>query len=146
MPRTSKPRWAAAARAAREWRRRPLAERAALLRNMAVQLRQNSDRLTRMITLEMGKPLAEARGEIEKSAWNCEYVAEHGASWLADEEVVTQARRSYVAYRPLGPIPCHPAVEFPGVAGLPLRDLRADGRQCVPAEGTRRTCRAARNW
>ncbi|MEJ0098550.1 MAG: aldehyde dehydrogenase family protein [Pseudomonadota bacterium] len=95
---------AAAARAARDWRRRTLAERAALLRNMAVQLRQNSDRLTRMITLEMGKPLAEARGEIEKSAWNCEYVAEHGAAWLADEEVVTQARRSYVAYRPLGPV------------------------------------------
>ncbi len=95
---------AAAARAARDWRRRPLAERAALLRNMATQLRQNSERLTRMITLEMGKPLAEARGEIEKSAWNCEYVAEHGAAWLADEEVATQARRSYVAYRPLGPI------------------------------------------
>jgi succinate-semialdehyde dehydrogenase len=95
---------AAAARAAQDWRRRPLTERAALLRNMAVQLRQNSDRLARMVTLEMGKPLAEARGEVEKSAFNCEYVAEHGATWLADEDVVTQARRSYVSYQPLGPI------------------------------------------
>jgi succinate-semialdehyde dehydrogenase len=95
---------AAAARAAQAWRRTPLAERAALLRSMATELRRNTDRLARMITLEMGKPLAEARGEVEKSAWNCEYVAEHGAAWLADEEVATQARRSYVSWQPLGPV------------------------------------------
>jgi succinate-semialdehyde dehydrogenase len=93
-----------AALAARDWRKRSLAERAALLRGVAAQLRLNSDKLTRMITLEMGKPLAEAKGEVEKSAWNCEYVAEHGATWLADEEVATQARRSYVSYQPLGPV------------------------------------------
>jgi acyl-CoA reductase-like NAD-dependent aldehyde dehydrogenase len=94
----------AAARAAQGWRRRPLAERAALLRGMAAELRRNSEPLARMITLEMGKPLAEARGEVEKSAWNCEHVAEHGPAWLADEEVATQARRSYVSWLPLGPV------------------------------------------
>jgi succinate-semialdehyde dehydrogenase/glutarate-semialdehyde dehydrogenase len=92
----------AAERAATPWRRLAPGERAALLRNVAAQLRQNSDRLARLVTLEMGKPLAEAKGEVEKSAWNCEYVAEHGPAWLADEEVVTQARRSYISYLPMG--------------------------------------------
>jgi succinate-semialdehyde dehydrogenase len=95
---------AAAQTAARDWRLRPLAERAALLQSVAAQLRRNGEQLARTATLEMGKPLAEARGEVEKSAWNCEYVAEHGAAWLADEEVATQARRSYVAYQPLGAV------------------------------------------
>jgi acyl-CoA reductase-like NAD-dependent aldehyde dehydrogenase len=95
---------AAASRASREWRRRPLSERATLLRGMAAELRRNTDQLARMVTLEMGKPLAEARGEVEKSAWNCEYVADHGAAWLADENVATQARRSYVSYQPLGTV------------------------------------------
>src|SRR6185369_6550192 len=40
--------------------------------------------------------------EVEKSAWNCEYVAEQAPVWLADEMVATQARSSYVAHRPLG--------------------------------------------
>ncbi len=50
----------------------------------------------------MGKPLTEAEAEVEKSAWNCEYVAEHGPAWLADENVPTQVRSSYLAPRPLG--------------------------------------------
>lgn len=92
----------AASRAAADWRRQPTARRATLLREVARQMRQDSARLARCITLEMGKPLREAEAEVEKSAWNCEYVAEHGAAWLADEAVATQARSSYVAYRPLG--------------------------------------------
>jgi succinate-semialdehyde dehydrogenase/glutarate-semialdehyde dehydrogenase len=65
-------------------------------------LRTNKARLARCVTLEMGKPLAEAEAEVEKSAWNCEYVAEQGPGWLADEIVATQARSSYLAARPLG--------------------------------------------
>jgi succinate-semialdehyde dehydrogenase/glutarate-semialdehyde dehydrogenase len=72
------------------------------LRGIAAQLRQNKASLARNITLEMGKPLPEAEAEVEKSAWNCEYVAEHGPAWLADEVVATQARSSYVSHLPLG--------------------------------------------
>ena len=89
-------------RASRAWRSLPVTQRAALLRGIAAQLRQNKASLARNITLEMGKPLPEAEAEVEKSAWNCEYVAEHGPAWLADEVVTTQARSSYVAHLPLG--------------------------------------------
>ena len=92
----------AAARAAASWRRQSLTQRGDLLRAIAVQLRQNKSQLARSITLEMGKPLAEAEAEVEKSAWNCEYVAEQAPAWLADEPVATQARSSYVAHLPLG--------------------------------------------
>jgi len=84
------------------WRALGAARRAELLRAAATQLRQNKEHLARTITLEMGKPLAESLGEVEKSAWNCEYVAEHGPAWLTDEMVATHAQLSYVAHLPLG--------------------------------------------
>jgi succinate-semialdehyde dehydrogenase/glutarate-semialdehyde dehydrogenase len=88
--------------AAASWARRPASGRAGALRAIAAGLRASKDSLARTITLEMGKPLAEALAEVEKSAWNCEYVAEHGPGWLEDERVATQARASYVAHLPLG--------------------------------------------
>jgi succinate-semialdehyde dehydrogenase/glutarate-semialdehyde dehydrogenase len=56
------------------------------------------------MTEEMGKPIAQAEAEAEKCAWVCRYYAEHGADFLADEPVDTDAAKSYVAYEPLGPI------------------------------------------
>jgi len=89
-------------RAARLWRRHSTTLRSDLVRAIAAQLRANRSSLARTITLEMGKPLAEAEAEVEKSAWNCEFVAEHGPAWLEDETVATQARSSHVAHLPLG--------------------------------------------
>jgi acyl-CoA reductase-like NAD-dependent aldehyde dehydrogenase len=94
----------AAHRAAALWRQFGLTRRGDILRAAAVQLRASKDRLARCITQEMGKPLAEAQAEVEKSAWNCEYVAEHGPAWLADEFVPTSARSSYLGVRPLGTV------------------------------------------
>jgi succinate-semialdehyde dehydrogenase len=93
---------AAAHQAAATWGRLDVARRGDILRAVAAQLRSNKAKLAKLIALEMGKPIAEAEGEVEKSAWNCEYVAEHGPSWLADEIVPTHARASYLAARPLG--------------------------------------------
>jgi succinate-semialdehyde dehydrogenase/glutarate-semialdehyde dehydrogenase len=50
----------------------------------------------------MGKPLAEALGEVDKCAWNCEVVADSAEGWLADHEVPSAATRSWLAYDPLG--------------------------------------------
>jgi acyl-CoA reductase-like NAD-dependent aldehyde dehydrogenase len=89
-------------RAAAVWRQHSAAQRAEGLRNVARQLRQNKQALARLITIEMGKPLAESAAEVEKSAWNCEFVADNGPDWLADEKVSTQARDSYLSFQPLG--------------------------------------------
>ncbi len=86
------------------WRATSLAERGALLRGAASVLRSRRDEFARLITREMGKLLAESMAEIEKCATACDFYAEHAASFLADELVATDARRSLVACQPLGTV------------------------------------------
>ncbi|MBZ3900303.1 aldehyde dehydrogenase family protein [Streptomyces griseiscabiei] len=89
--------------AARAWARVPLAERAARIARLAGVLREHEDRLARLVTTEMGKPIGEAAGEVEKSAVTAEHYATHGPGILADEQVdVGEGARAWVAYEPLG--------------------------------------------
>jgi succinate-semialdehyde dehydrogenase/glutarate-semialdehyde dehydrogenase len=88
-----------------EWRARPLAERCELLRSLAATLRLNKAKLAREATLEMGKILREAEGEVEKSAVFCEYYAENAERLLAPQAIDGGgALENYVRYEPLGVI------------------------------------------
>ncbi|MFJ3055004.1 NAD-dependent succinate-semialdehyde dehydrogenase [Herbaspirillum sp. NPDC087042] len=91
-----------AAAAQRAWARRPVAERAGILVKVAAVLRAHKDRFARLITDEMGKPLAEAIGEIEKSAATCEFYAQAAPRYLADTPVASNATDSAVVYDPIG--------------------------------------------
>ncbi len=84
------------------WRQVPLAERCALLKKAATVLRDNLETYAQMITLEMGKPIVESRGEVVKCAWVCEYYANNAAAFLADEHIATDADKSFVKHDPLG--------------------------------------------
>ncbi len=86
------------------WQATSFAERARLLRNAAVELRNNTEYYAGIITLEMGKIVREARAEIEKCAWGCEFYAEHAETFLRDEIIQTDASSSYVSYPPLGTV------------------------------------------
>ena len=86
----------------RAWRERSLDQRAGPMRRLASLLRERADRYARLITIEMGKPLTEAKAEIEKCAWACEHFADNAKRYLADEEIPSSARRSLVAFEPLG--------------------------------------------
>lgn len=90
--------------AQRDWARTDFPERASLMKQAARLLRDRVGDLSRLITMEMGKPITEARTEIEKCAWVCEFYAEEAATFLAPEPVETDAARSYVGYFPLGSI------------------------------------------
>ena len=72
------------------------------MRGVARALRTRKAELARLMALEMGKPLNQGESEIEKCATTCEYFADHAARFLAQEEVSTDARRSFVLYQPLG--------------------------------------------
>ena len=86
------------------WRRTPVAARATLLVRLAAVLRDNAEAMARMITLEMGKPAAQARGEVEKCAQLCEWYAENGPAMLAPEPTQVPDAKAHIEYRPLGPI------------------------------------------
>ena len=71
---------------------------------LARALRDSADKMATMITLEMGKPITQARGEIEKCAQLCEWYAEHGPAMLNAESTLVEGGKARIEYRPLGPI------------------------------------------
>ncbi|GAA3927145.1 NAD-dependent succinate-semialdehyde dehydrogenase [Hymenobacter algoricola] len=91
-----------AATAARTWPRTSFAERARLMHRAADLLRARQDELARLMALEMGKPVADGRAEVQKCALTCDYYADHAEDFLRDEPIRTTAQRSFIAYEPLG--------------------------------------------
>ncbi|WP_460146766.1 aldehyde dehydrogenase family protein [Pseudomonas sp. S2_A02] len=88
----------------RVWRGTPVAQRAQRLNTLANVLRNNAEAMATMITLEMGKPISQARGEIEKCAQLCEWYAEHGPAMLTAEPTMVEGGKARIEYRPIGPI------------------------------------------
>ncbi|GAO35267.1 succinate-semialdehyde dehdyrogenase [Sulfuricella sp. T08] len=86
------------------WRITGLEQRAEALLHVAEILMANHDDYAALITREMGKPLREARAEVEKCALACDYYAHHAGELLTDEPIETDATRSYVSYPPLGTV------------------------------------------
>jgi succinate-semialdehyde dehydrogenase / glutarate-semialdehyde dehydrogenase len=84
------------------FRRLTFATRAAMMNKAAEILERDKEELGRLMTLEMGKTFRSAVDEAVKCAWACRYYAENAESYLADEEVSTNAKRSYVKYQPMG--------------------------------------------
>ncbi len=92
----------AAQQAFTTWRETPLAQRCRLLLAAARQLRDRQESLAELMCQEMGKPISQARSEIEKCASVCDYYAEQAESLLAPREVDTDSALSLVRYDPLG--------------------------------------------
>lgn len=88
----------------RQWRQVTVADRAAALRKVGGAMRARGEELAQMISLEMGKPIAQARGEVSKSANLCDWYAEHGPAMLATEATQVEDNKAVIEYRPLGPI------------------------------------------
>jgi len=93
-----------AARAFREYRKVPFAQRARLMLKAAEILENEKEPYARLMTSEMGKTFRSAVDEALKCAWACRYYAENAERFLADEVVETGVKRSFVRYQPLGPI------------------------------------------
>jgi succinate-semialdehyde dehydrogenase/glutarate-semialdehyde dehydrogenase len=86
------------------WEKIHLVKRSELMKNAANVLRKRKDELSRLMTLEMGKPFAQAKAEVEKCAWVCDYYAENAEQQLMNLEIKTDAALSYVSFQPLGVI------------------------------------------
>jgi len=100
-----------------EWKK-DIQKRAEYLYHVAHVFRQDSERLAKVMTNEMGRAIKEARSEVEKCAWVMEYFADNGRVFVTDEVVNTDARRSFITFEPLGVIGSIMPWNFPYWQGL----------------------------
>ena len=70
-----------------DWRQRSVVQRAAILRKAATLMRQQGDHLAGLLTLEMGKLIAEAKGEVTLSANILDYYADHAKTFLKPQAI-----------------------------------------------------------
>jgi len=85
-----------------EWKDTSFSHRSKLMTNAADVLRVKKEEYSRLMTLEMGKPITQSRAEVDKCAWVCEYYAENAGNILSDELIATDASKSFVTFQPLG--------------------------------------------
>ena len=85
-----------------KWKLKTYAERKTFMQKAADILREGVDKYAEILTLEMGKPIKQARAEVEKCAWVCEYYANNTEEILKKEIIETDAAESYVQFDPLG--------------------------------------------
>jgi len=88
----------------RQWKEVDISTRAQYFRRLAQILRHNKDKYSRLMTLEMGKPIKQSLTEVEKCAWTAEVYADNAAAWLEEETVQADGKSHFVAYEPIGTI------------------------------------------
>ncbi len=85
-----------------EWRKLSTAERKPYFQALAQELEAEKDFHGRTITREMGKPLKQAIGEIEKCAWVCRHYAENAESFLESVHKDFDDKTGIIRFEPLG--------------------------------------------
>lgn len=87
-----------------EWKNKSIKERVTILKKAGEIIKKNSRKYGELATKEMGKPIKQAVGEVEKCASVCDYYFENAEKFLADEIVKTENKKSFVSFEPLGVI------------------------------------------
>ena len=95
------------------WRQESYAARAAVLKKAAALLHAHVDDFARLLTLEMGKRIAEARNEVEFSALILGYYAERAESLLAPARLHPRLGAAHLESSPLGVLFCVEPWNFP---------------------------------
>ena len=85
-----------------QWRDTGFPQRRMVLARAAALMRERAPQLAELITLEMGKLIAQSQGEVALSAAILDYYAENAESFLAPETLVTPKGRAVVESSPLG--------------------------------------------
>jgi succinate-semialdehyde dehydrogenase / glutarate-semialdehyde dehydrogenase len=89
-------------RAFRSWAGRPFSERSKIIERSAQILRVKKEELARLATLEMGKRIAESRGEVELAASIMQYFADNAEAFLAPKKLNSIMGDAHLEYSPLG--------------------------------------------
>jgi acyl-CoA reductase-like NAD-dependent aldehyde dehydrogenase len=95
------------------WRRTSYIDRARIVERAAKLLLEDPDGFAGLETLEIGKRIAEARGEVKFSAAILSYYARHTEAFLAPEALEPAAGEAHMENSPLGVIFCVQRWNFP---------------------------------
>jgi succinate-semialdehyde dehydrogenase/glutarate-semialdehyde dehydrogenase len=86
------------------WKKKSYAERASIIGKAAKLMHENVDRFANHATIEMGKLINEARGEVKFSADILEYYAKNAAKFLAPVKLHPKEGEAYMESSPIGVI------------------------------------------
>ena len=95
------------------WRKTDVDARAAILHKAADLIRERAESIAVMLTMEQGKPIAEARGEVISSAGLFDYFAEEAKRSYGRVLVRPTGQRSIVIKQPVGPVASFTPWNFP---------------------------------
>lgn len=93
---------AAAEKAFRSWGALPFCDRSKIIGRSARILLEKKEELARLATLEMGKRIAESRGEVELSASILQYFADNAETFLTPKKLNSVMGEAHIEYSPLG--------------------------------------------
>ena len=85
-----------------DWSHRTFADRTVILKRAAALMRERSQSFAELITLEMGKLIAQSQGEVALSAAILDYYADHAEEFLAPEKLQTPKGEAMVESSPIG--------------------------------------------
>lgn len=89
--------------AQKAWQKRPAKERCVILQRWYELIMENQDDLGRLMTLEQGKPLAEAKGEVAYGASFIQWFAEEGKRTYGESiPAPTTDKRIVTIKQPIG--------------------------------------------
>ncbi|MEY4953280.1 MAG: hypothetical protein RL299_1704 [Pseudomonadota bacterium] len=95
------------------WRATPVETRAAVLKKTAALLRERAEGIAQLLTMEQGKTLAEARGEVASSAQLFDWCAEEASRIYGRTLVRPTGQRALVTRQPIGPVAAFSPWNFP---------------------------------
>ena len=104
---------AAAERGWPTWRARTPEERGALMHRAADLIRERTDQIAALLTIEQGKPIAEARGEVLSAAGLFDYFAEQGKRIDGRVAQRPSGQRALAMRQPVGPVAGFSPWNFP---------------------------------
>lgn len=106
-------------KAQKEWAKIGLSERIKVIQQFDDLLEVEKERLAGILTSEVGKPLQQARNEINGARARIQWMYNHAVKYLSDEEVVnTIDLKEFISYDPLGVICNISAWNYPYLVGV----------------------------
>tara|TARA_Y100000588_G_scaffold383660_1_gene473443 strand:+ start:441 stop:1838 length:1398 start_codon:yes stop_codon:yes gene_type:complete len=103
-----------------QWRDSTFERRAEIIQQIGQELTKDKEELSKMMALQMGKPVSQGRKEVDLCAAICQYTAEHGPDELMSESREAMGGMGIVSYEPMGVIlgmqpwnfPCYQAIRY----------------------------------